>query len=216
MCLEEIQHMTRDDTCPMQGRILRRIVEVVRDRLVLCMEVGTAHLADDEQLMIRTLPEDLLGPLDHIMIVGTGEALIRCHADDCRLIIPRFHRFTNRTTHIQVWMREILRQMTQDTLDHRLQRIEIRLGLRQIRLRLPELRTGDEVHGVGDFQRIIDARDTIPKLSCCCHDVLLSSANASRRHPHVPKPLRLRCVTMLRRKHWRYMMKRLDCARAFR
>ena len=119
-------------------------------------------------------------------------------------------------------------------LDYRLQRIEIRLGFRQIRLRLPELRTGDEVHGVGDFQRIIDARDTIPKLSCCCHDVLLSSANASRRHPHVPEPIRLRrikchvlridndmdeailtcCTTMLRRKNRRNMMKRLDCARA--
>lgn len=76
---KQLRHLLRNIPCPVHIRVLGRVLKVYVDGNVLGLKIPAAHFAHHKEfVMVLVLSgvSGLLGDLDHIVVVGTGHALV--------------------------------------------------------------------------------------------------------------------------------------------
>ena len=131
---------------------------------ILLPEILLPHNTEHIQLVMAFLLNHLLCHLDDIVVVGSGQSLIRCHDNTADLSV----------LYLDVWPRVKkdmihIRHMTQDSGNRILHIVKVRLRIRKNLLGTFHLRRRNHIHGIGDLHRILDTFHPRLNFFCICH-----------------------------------------------
>ena len=164
--LVQVHQRVADVLGAVQGGVLGGVHKLRVNGDVLLLKVVAAHLADEEQRGILLAGQVALRQLQHVVVVGAGQALVPCDDHKAGLAL-----LLGLVVALDVAVLQ-LGGVAENIQDGFGQPVKIGLHFLQLLAGLFHLGGGDQIHGVGDFQRLLDAPHPAADLGYACHVAL--------------------------------------------
>ena len=164
--LIQVHHGVSDLFGPFQGGILGRIHKLRVNGNVLLLKEVPSHLADQEQGGVLFPGQIGFCQPQHIVVIGTGQAFVAGDHDKPGLAILLGDLVPLNEPVLQI------RGVAEDIQHGFGQLVKVGLHIGKLLPGLLHLGRGDQVHGVGDLQRLLDALHPGADFGYACHVAL--------------------------------------------